>query len=419
MIMEVVIEGNAFISGELIKCCIGIENGKISSIKKILKGTTHYDFGDKLILPSGIDAHVHVRDPGFTYKEDFTTGSACAAYGGISCILDMPNTKPPAITKEVLQDKRRIAESKSHIDFGLLAGVSESADIKELSKFSTAFKIYLASTTGEMQIKDYNVLNRILTEIKDTEKTTCIHCEDDTKLNKSLKPRSLKEHLAARPNIAEASAIEMVGKNHNEAKVHICHVSTKEGADLVSKYPFTSEVTPHHLFLNSDSKIGPKGKVNPPLREVEDQDALWNALRKGTIDILASDHAPHTLEEKENFEKAPSGMPGVETMFPIMLSRVKHNKFELNRLVNAQCERPAEIFGINKGRLEPGYDADIIMVDMRAENKIKGENLHSKCDWTAFEGFSAVFPKYTFLRGEIVIEDWELTGDLGLGCMVP
>lgn len=417
--MEVVIEGNAFISGELIKCCIGIEDGKINSIKKILKGATHFDFGDKLILPSGIDTHVHFRDPGFTYKEDFATGSTCAAYGGISCVLDMPNTKPPTITKKALQEKRRIAESKSHIDFGLLAGVSESADIEGLSKFSTAFKIYLASTTGEMQITNYTVLNRIFNDIKATGKTACIHCEDDTKLNKTIKPRSLKEHLMARPNSAEAFAIEKVFQIHNDAKVHICHVSTKEGTNLISKYPFTSEVTPHHLFLNSDSKIGPKAKVNPPLREVEDQDALWNAFRKGTIDIMASDHAPHTLEEKEKFENAPSGMPGVETMFPIMLSRVKHNKFELNRLVNAQCERPAEIFGINKGRLEPGYDADIIMVDMRKEDIIKGEKLHSKCGWTAFEGFSAVFPKYTFLRGEVVIEDWELTGDLGLGCMVP
>jgi dihydroorotase len=417
--MEIIIEGNAFISGELNKCCIGIEDGKISSIKKILKGENHYDFGDKLILPSGIDAHVHFRDPGFTNKEDFKTGSMCAAYGGITCVLDMPNTNPNTITKDTLQNKKRIAQSKSHIDFGLFAGISESTDIIELSKFSTAFKIYLASTTGEMQIKNYDSLDRILTEIKASEKTVCIHCEDDSKLNKTTKPRSLKEHLMARPNSAEALAIELVGKNHNDARVHICHVSTKEGAALVSKYPFTSEVTPHHLFFNSDSKVGSKGKVNPPLREVEDQDALWDALRNGNIDILASDHAPHTLEEKENFANSPSGMPGVETMFPIMLSRVKHNKFELNRLVKAQCERPAEIFGLNKGKLKIGYDADIIMVDMRKENKIEGENLHSKCGWTAFEDFSVVFPKYTFLRGEVVIEDWELTGDVGLGRMVP
>jgi dihydroorotase len=198
----------------------------------------------------------------------------------------------------------------------------------------------------------------------------------------------------------------------------ICHVSTKEGIKLLENLPFTCEVTPHHLFLNSDSNIAAKGKVNPPLREDADQDALWNGLRNGTIDIIASDHAPHTMEEKENFASAPSGMPGTETLLPLMLFWVKQNKFELGRLVNAVCEKPGEIFGLNKGKLAEGYDADIIMVDMRKVSQIKGEKLHSKCAWTAFEGFNCVFPRYTFVRGELVVEDWELSGERGFGKMV-
>jgi dihydroorotase len=210
----------------------------------------------------------------------------------------------------------------------------------------------------------------------------------------------------------------MVLKEHKETKVHICHVSSAEGAALVSKSSFTSEVTPHHLFFNIGADLGAKGKVNPPLRQEKDQDALWNALKSGAIDIMASDHAPHTLEEKEVFENAPSGMPGVETMLPLMLWRVKHNRFDLSRLVNAISERPAEIFGLKKGKIKAGYDADLIMVDMRKETEISEDELHSKCGWSAYDGLSVVFPKYTYLRGEIVIEDWELTGEAGVGRMV-
>jgi dihydroorotase len=402
--MELVIEGNAFITGEL--------------KKKILKGDRHFDFGDKLILPGGIDSHVHFRDPGFIYKEDFATGSTSAAYGGISCVLDMPNTSPPTVTSETLMEKAQIAGSKSYIDFGLLAGVSESENFEKLSEIVTAFKIYLASTTGDLKFDNYDHLKDIFEGIKSTGKTVCVHCEDERKLNKDTKPNSLKEHLNTRPNSAEASAIEIVADNFTNAKVHICHVSTKEGIKLLEKLPFTCEVTPHHLFLNSDSKIGARGKVNPPLREAADQDALWNALRNGTIDVIASDHSPHTIEEKEDIVSAPSGMPGTETLLPLMLNWVKQNKFELSRLVNAVCERPGEIFGLRKGKLAEGYDADIIMVDMRHSTEIHGEKLHSKCGWTAFEGFNAVFPKYTFVRGEVIIEDWELTGEIGSGKMV-
>jgi dihydroorotase len=418
MSMDLVIEGNAFISGEIRKCCIGILDGKIRSIKKILQGDKNLDFGDKLILPAAIDAHVHFRDPGMTHKEDFTKGTSSAAFGGVTCVLDMPNTIPPTITIEALRDKARMTQTKSHIDFGLFAGVSQGSDIEALAKSATAFKIYMASTTGELRIEDYSSLPGILKRIGDVKKPVSIHCEDEKKLNKTASVDSLSAHLRSRPNEAEVSAIEFVTKNHNDAKVHICHVSSQEGARLVAASQFTSEVTPHHLLFNHDSHLGPRGKVNPPLRTEEDQFALWEALARGEIDIIASDHAPHTLEEKEEFSLAPSGMPGVETMLPIMLSFIKHNKFPLERLVNAISERPGEIFSINKGKIEEGYDADLIMVDMREEREIETKNLHSKCEWTAYEGYSAVFPKFTFLRGEVVIEDWEMTGEAGWGRMV-
>ncbi len=416
--MEVVIEGNAYLKGDIVKCCIGVEEGRISAIKKILKGDSHYDFGEKLILPAGIDAHVHLREPGMTYKEDFATGTVSAAYGGISCVLDMPNTVPPVTNTTALQEKARIAKIKAVVDVGLYAGVSLNCDIETLSRSAVAFKVYLASTTGEMAIDDYGALPGIFEQISRTNKVVCVHCEDKALINTNLKPKSLKTHQKSRPNQCEASGIEKAIKCHDNAQVHICHVSTQEGVKLVKNPEVTSEVTPHHLFLDYTSKLGAMGKVNPPLREQKDQDALWNALNQGTIDILASDHAPHTLSEKEVFEDAPSGMPGVETMLPLMLSRVKHGKFELARLMGAISEKPGEIFGINKGRIEVGYDADLLMIDAMKETEIKAKHLHSKCGWTPYEGFPAVFPKFTFVRGEVVIEDWELVGGRGFGRVV-
>ncbi len=416
--MEIVIEGNAFVNGELVKCCIGVEEGRIKAIKKILKGDKHHDFGDKLLLPGGIDAHVHFRDPGLTHKEDFGTGTTAAAFGGVTCALDMPNTIPPTTSLTALKEKARVAGNKAFVDFGLYAGVTQNSNIEELSEVAIAFKIYLATTTGDLLFNDYETLPKMFEQISGTKKTVCVHCEDGSLMDKAVKPDTLKEHLKSRPNRCEASAIEKVISRLDTAKVHICHVSTAEGVRLVEDANVTSEVTPHHLFFNSDAKLGSLGKVNPPLRERRDSEALWGALSRGTIDIMASDHAPHTLEEKEIFSEAPSGVPGVETMLPLMLWRVKHHKFDLVRLVNAASERPGEIFEVNKGKIEVGYDADIIMVDMREESEIEGKNLHSKCGWTPYEGLLAVFPKFTFVRGEVVIEDWELTGEKGFGRMV-
>ncbi len=435
--MDVVVEGRAYLKSGLTKCCIGIDDGKISAIKKMIKGDRHFDYGDKLILPGAIDSHVHFRDPGLTHKEDFVTGSLAAAFGGICCVIDMPNTVPQTTTLTALKNKITIAERKSFVDFGLFAGVNEKSDIDALSKYATAFKIYLASTTGDMNIHENDLLPSIFKKIEKTGKTVSVHCEDDALIDRSIKPSSLHDHLRSRPDESEVSGIKKAISTAGNAKSHLCHVSSKEGVELIKQYkspvrkgdeptessldtavskrPITSEVTPHHLFLNSDSELGAYGKVNPPLRGPNDQNALWTALREGTIDTIASDHAPHTVEEKENFEKAPAGLPGVETMVPLMLSQVKHGKFDLHRLIHAVCVKPGCLFGFNKGILEAGRDGDLMVVDMREEKIIKGKELHSKCGWTPFEGFEGVFPRSTFVRGEVVIKDWSVEGDKGFG----
>ncbi|UCF07272.1 MAG: dihydroorotase [Thermoplasmata archaeon] len=415
--MEVVIEGNAFVRGGLQKCAIGIEDGKIKDIKKILKGDKHHDFGDKLVLPAAVDAHVHFREPGMTHKEDFESGTACAAHGGISCVLDMPNTQPPTTTVDALNEKIRLASEKAHVDFGIYAGITKDSDIEGLSKLATAFKIYLATTTGELLFDDWEALGNVFNRIDKTEKKVAVHCEDNNLIDKTAQPETLEDHHKSRPNQCEAQAIEKVLALWPKPQLHICHVSTMEGVDLVRKADVSSEVSPHHLLLNHRANLEARGKVNPPLRDMKDQEALWDAFSKGEIDIVASDHAPHTPEEKEKFTEAPSGVPGVETMLPLLLVHVKLDRLDLSKLVRAVSERPAKMFGLNKGVLEVGRDADIIMVDMRKEKEIKTKKLHYKCGWTPYERFTAVFPRFTFVRGEMIVEDWELTGEKGFGRM--
>ena len=536
--LDLVVEGNAYLDGKLNKCCIGIENGKIAAIKKILKGEQHLDFGDKLILPAGIDAHVHFRDPGATNKEDFGTGTLAAAFGGISCILDMPNNKPPVTTKAAVVNKLERVLGKAHVDFGLFASVTEKTNIPATAQICTAFKIYLASTTGELLFSNTNQLPTILEQINGVHKVPAVHAEAENIIQEKLKTNqpvnNLHQHLRTRPNKAEAVAvanilsiaqqwINVLDKQLNSAKpettsdrsvtstsaksdtfgfsqpstwlnqIHLCHVSTAEAIKLICAFRgqqslsgsidkqmlehtntgdnntdtmgndlnsgeymlgiageisaekidtsinngqfnatagvistlkrdlpcpvmVTIEVTPHHLLLNESFKGGALGKVNPPLRTSKDQVALWEALANGAIDILSSDHAPHTLDDKSGeFAHVPAGLPGVETMLPLMLSYVKHNKLPLDRFMAISALNPARIFRLPKGRLALGYDGDLIVVNFYNEKPITVKTLHSKCGWTPYEKMDAIFPLLTVVRGNIIVKDGNLEVDPGIG----
>lgn len=415
MTPDIAVEGNIYLreKEKIIKCCIGIEDGKIVELKKTLKGEKNLDFGENLILPAGVDIHVHFRDPGLTHKEDFFTGTVSAAYGGVSCVFDMPNTIPPINTVKTFKEKFNSIKKKACIDFSLYAN-GLSNEIEKLAKLCAGFKIYLYEIESDEQLKEK------LNQIKDRDKLILLHAEDKNFI-KDGKPKNLSEYCAARPNECEYSAIQKILGSDKNLKIHLCHVSAKESIDLLKKLKsakVTSEVTPHHLMLNSDSAIGALGKVNPPLRMREDSEALWNALKNGFIDIVASDHAPHTLNEKKDFSEALSGVPGVETTFPLLLYNMKKEVISLSKTVEVFCEKPAEIFGLKKGKIQLGYDADFIVVDLKQERRIKSENLHSKCMWTPFENFTAIFPSYTFVRGMPVIEEFEFAGEKGFGKFV-
>lgn len=411
--MEVVIEGNCYVSGRLERCCIGIDDGKIVAIGKNLDGEEVHSFDGKLVLPSAVDAHVHFRDPGFVEKEDFYTGSLSALFGGVTCVFDMPNTRPATVNLASLRDKRKIASSKSLVDFGLFAGVKPGTNIPSLSKEVIGFKLYLGSTTGELLVPDVTAIKKEISDIGASGKILAVHAEDEGMRNKDVE-KNLDDHLRNRSTSLETSAIKKIIRNAGkECRLHICHVSTKDSLTLLTGVPnLTSEVAPHHFLLDRSGNLGAFGKVNPPLRKREDRQAMFQALKDGEFDIIASDHAPHTIEEKEeDFDYAPSGVPGVETMVPLVMQHVKDKHLELSGAVKRLCERPAEIFGIRKGKIAVGYDADLMVFDMTQTSVIKGEALHSKCGWTPYEGMNAVFPKAVFLRGRLMIKEGSQAGE--------
>ncbi len=411
--MELVVEGECYISGRFERACIGIEGGRIAAVSRSLEGERRIDFGSKKILPAAIDSHVHFRDPGMTHKEDFGTGSLAALHGGVSCVLDMPNTIPPTDSLAALDEKSRAASSKSLVDFGLFAAVRPRVDIPALAKRAIAFKLYMAGTTGDLLVPSLASVERELADVARSGKVLAVHAEDESLRHKTL-AKGLSDHLRNRGGDCEVSAVRKISKAGAACRLHICHVSSKDSLPLLQgQANLTSEVTPHHMLLDRDRALGTLGKVNPPLRTRADRQAMFLAFKEGRFDTMASDHAPHTSDEKkEDFDFAPSGMPGVETMYPLMLQHVRDRHLSLSTVVRALCERPGELFGIRKGRIEAGYDADLVAVDFMAGQEVKADRLYSKCGWTAYEGMPALFPKAVMVRGELMMKDEELAGEL-------
>lgn len=422
--MNLVIEGKAFVNGIFQDCCIGVKNGKIIDIKKILKGDKHINFGNKLIIPAGIDIHVHFRDPGMTIKEDFSSGSLAAAFGGISCFFDMPNTIPQTTNMQNLRDKIILAGKKSFVDFGIYAGVTDNniGTIEILAKKCNGFKIYLGSSTAAFTFNKNN-LKEALQKISKTKKIVLFHAEDEELLikNRGIEKNTI-DHLRFRPSICEETSIKDIlsASQGINLKAHICHVSSIEGLEILKKRPgnISCGVTPHHCLFSADKNMNYQTyyKVNPPIRTSFDKEALFNALKNGIIDVLESDHAPHTKDEKDtDFNEALSGLPGVETMMPLFLYMAKKEKLSFKSVISLLCQRPADLLNISKGKIEIGRDADLIVFDLKDETRIKSDNLHSKCGWTPFEDWPAIFPTDVFIRGEKVIEDNEIQVKQGFG----
>jgi len=422
--MELVMEGNVFFEGRPQRLALGIEDGTIVEIKKVIKGVRTIDFGGRLVMPGALDVHVHFREPGLTHKEDFLTGTTAAACGGVTCVLDMPNTKPPTATAEDLRDKAALVAKKAAIDFGLFAGLTGRGRPERMAPLAVGYKLYMGSTTGDLLVDDYARLPEILHPLAAGEKPVAVHAEDEVLLRSiGIKARDPLSYNDARPPECESGAVKKFIAALGANRGHICHLSSRGALEQVAAAGgrVSCEVTPHHLLLDAreDNALGTFGKMNPPLRRREERAALWSAFARGEIGVLASDHAPHLEEEKDApFAEAPAGIPGTETMVPLLLTFVKSGRLEIARLVDAACERPASVFGIGAGRIGKGMPAHLAVYDLHEVRQVRGKRLASKCSWTPFEGREAIFPKAVFLRGEPVVEDWEPVTTPGAGRFV-
>jgi dihydroorotase len=424
---ELVIQGKAFLKERFETCCIGIDDGRITSIKKILTGDRIKRFSKQLILPGGIDLHVHFRDPGMLKKETFETGSKAAAFGGVSCVFDMPNTHPPTTTLQNLKDKITHAQKKSFVDFGIYAGITSKniPDLTSFLPFCSGYKMFLGDSTEAFAVS-LDLLPQIFETLKQSTKPILFHAEDNNCLKKHKdKERNLLDHHLCRPPNCEAESIQhilSISKGLSNP-IHICHLSTLEGLALLKEKPesVTCGATPHHLLLSLKKVKTPESwyKVNPPIRPIEHSQALFQVLNQGFIDVIESDHAPHTLDEKQqNFDDAPSGIPGVETMIPLFLYLAKKQQISFPTLMNLCSRNPANIIGVPKGSITLDYDADFMVVDLRDEQRISPDLLHSEAAWSPFEDTKAIFPIHVFIRGRQVINDKELSESPGVGSHV-
>lgn len=425
---ELVVEdAQVSFDGEIVTCSIGIDEGKITRIAKVLKGEDVYDARGQLVIPGVIDSHVHFRDFHQEDKEDWMTGSKAAIYGGVTTVVDMPNTDPPTFDEEAFTIKRTVASNRSMVDFGINAGVT--ANLRKLLPLwkagALAFgEIFMAKSTGGFSV-DEVTLKEALGMIARMGATASIHAEDES-LHEGLK-KSLKNDISAsvyskmRPRESEIKAVEEAVKleRATKAAMHITHISTSRSVELIRNEGITCDVTPHHLFLTMShwDRLGAMAKMNPPIRHEKDRQALWKAVNDGSIQVLASDHAPHTLDEKKApVRDAPAGVPGVETMLPLMLKAVADNHLPLQRLIDMTSENPGRIFGIpGKGRFAKGCDADMLFIDMGNVRAIDAANLHSKAGWTPYRGFEGIFPQAVMLRGEVILDGKEFYTKRGSG----
>lgn len=362
-----------------------VKDGKIVSVtKRLPKAEREIDAKNNYVLPGIVDPHVHFREPGFTYKEDFFTGSVAAAAGGITTFIDMPNTKPPTITADLLEKKKKLAE-KSVVNYGFHFGAA-SDNIKEIAKVrekTASTKLFMNLSTGKMMIEDMKTIESIF----DVSKIVSVHAEKE--------------------KVAEAVAYSKKTKT----PLYLCHISLKDEIDFLRKAKnkrIFVEVTPHHLFLTKEDFKKQKGfaDMKPSLKSKKDQKALWDAIEEGIVDTVGTDHAPHTKKEKKK-KNYPCGVTGCETALPLMLDAVNKGMISLKKVVRLMSYNPAKIFKLkNKGQIRKGYDADFVIVDMDKKKKVQNKKLFTKCGISPFNGKTIKgWPIMTIVGGNIVFDE--------------
>jgi dihydroorotase len=403
---------------------IGIRDGKIAAIGSLsgASGGEQIDCHGLHVLPGVIDTHVHFREPGLTHKEDLETGSRSAVMGGVTAVFEMPNTEPPTIGASALAEKIRRARGRMHCDFAFFVGGTPTniPDLPELERLPgcAGVKVFMGSSTGKLLVSDDDGIRAVLRAIR---RRASFHAEDEPRLEerKSLRvendPRSHPVWRDAAAALRATTRLVSLARETGK-RVHVLHVSTTEELDVLSQHRdvATVEVTPQHLTLAAPAcyeTLGTRAQMNPPIRDERHREALWRGLAAGIVDVLGSDHAPHTLAEKAKpYPASPSGLPGVQTLVPLMLDHVNAGRLSLERFVDLTSAGPARIFAIaGKGRIGVGYEADLTVVDLKRQETIHDWQMASRCGWTPFDGMKVTgWPVGTFVRGQRVMWQGEV-----------
>ncbi|MBD2692474.1 dihydroorotase [Anabaena catenula] len=378
--------------------------------------TQEIDAQGLTLLPGVIDPQVHFREPGLEYKEDLFTASCACAKGGVTSFLEMPNTRPLTITQQALDDKLERASNKCLVNYGFFIGATaENLPDLLLAKPTPGIKIFMGSMHGDLLLDEEEALEAIFAQGK---RLIAVHAEDQQRIKQRRQEFAGIDNPAVHSQIQDnqaallATQLALKLSKKYQRRLHILHMSTAEEAELLRQDKpswVTAEVTPQHLLLNTSAyeKIGTFAQMNPPLRSLHDNEILWQALKDGVIDFIATDHAPHTLEEKaQTYPNTPSGMPGVETSLPLMLTEAMAGRCTVAQVTNWMSKAVAVAYGIpNKGEITPGYDADLVLVDLNTYRPVKREELLSKCGWSPFEGWNLTgWPVTTIVGGEIVYD---------------
>ncbi|HLJ70798.1 MAG TPA: dihydroorotase [Roseiarcus sp.] len=373
------------------------------------------------ILPGVIDSQVHFREPGATHKEDLETGSAAAVLGGVTAVFEMPNTDPLTVSAAALEDKLGRARSRMHCDFAFWVGGTHDnvRDLTDLERLPGAagIKVFMGASTGKLLVPDDAGVLAILKNIR---RRAAFHSEDEERLNER-KPLRVKGDPASHPvwrdEIAALKATQRLVAlaRQARARIHVLHITTAEEIAFLEsiKDVATCEATPQHLTFSAEdyARLGTRLQMNPPVRAAHHRDAIWRGVEQGIIDVLGSDHAPHTLEEKAKpYPESPSGMTGVQTLVPIMLDHVANGRLTLQRFVDLTSAGPQRLFGIaNKGRIAAGYDADFTIVDLKRRATISDSWIASRSRWTPYDGKNVTgWPVGTVIRGQRVMWEGEI-----------
>jgi dihydroorotase len=396
--------GSCYIDGKLVKIDMALSGNKIQKIGKIeLNSSKVIDATNKIVLPGIIDTQVHFREPGSTDSEDLESGSRAAVLGGVTSLFEMPNTNPPTSNLVEFEKKMQLAKNRMHSNYAFYFGATPE-NIEQLSQLKNlkgccGVKLFAGSSTGKLLVDKEADIEKV---ISNSDRIVSIHSEDEEILR-------LRKKFIQKGNV----------HSHPEWRDAECAMSSTRRVVKIAerfnkKIHVTFETTPQHLSMYAPEcydKLNTYAQMNPPIRSKEHYDRLWSAIKNNIVDVLGSDHAPHLKKNKEReYPDSPSGMPGVQTIFPVMIDHVNNKKLTLDQLINLMCENPCKIFGIkNKGFLKEGYDADLTIVDMNKEVVIKNEMIASKCGWTPFNDYKVKgFPTDTIVNGVLVMSDGKI-----------